>query len=197
VGGLDFSPGAARLAFALSLRVQQQHVQQPCHRSHTMRTEQQQRTARERVARTRSRARTVASAAVPCRMADVASACRRTTRASQQPPSLAEEQAESTCSAMQPHTPSAVLLLSSASRGKRQLLILPPSAVSSCLSPMEHNEQRSDNPIACTLERGQVVPRDAHNCWLAALPLLACGQSTLTRCAVRCAFLLLCCCIGC
>src|SRR5680860_1158943 len=58
-----------------------------------MRTEQQQRAVRERVARTRSRARTVASAVVPCRMADVASACRRTTRASQQPLSLAEEQA--------------------------------------------------------------------------------------------------------
>src|SRR5680860_716269 len=120
-----------------------------------MRTEQQQRAARERVACTRSRARTVASAALPCSMAEAAIACRRSTRASQQPPSLAEEQAQSTYSAMQPHTPSAVLLLSSASRGKRQLLILPLSAASSCLSPLQHNEQRSDNPIACTLERGQ------------------------------------------
>src|SRR5680860_1732410 len=123
-------------------------------------------------------------------MADAASACRRSTRASQQPLSLAEEQAALTLSAVQPLTPSAMLLLSSASRGKRQLLILPLSAASSCLSPMEHNEQRSDNHIACTLERGQAVPRDAHNSWLAALPLLACGQPTLTRCALRCAFLL-------
>src|SRR5680860_857591 len=56
--------------------------------------------------------RTVASTAVSCRMADVASACRRTTRASQQPLSLAEEQAASALSLLEQRDVAAALRLS-------------------------------------------------------------------------------------
>src|SRR5680860_1852073 len=56
--------------------------------------------------------RTVASTALRCRMADAASACRRTTRASQQPLSLAEEQAAATLSALEQRDVAAALRLS-------------------------------------------------------------------------------------
>ena len=64
---------------------------------------------------------TAASAAVLLRMAAAPSAARRSTRASQQPLSFAEEQSESICSAVQLHALSEVLLLSPAAPAGREV----------------------------------------------------------------------------
>jgi len=90
-------------------------------------------------------------------MAAAAASARRSMRASLQPLSLAEEQAESTCSAVQLHTLSAALLLSSTIRGNSRLANLPLSAASSRLRAKLHMEHRSVGHAAHTLMRAYDV----------------------------------------
>src|SRR4051794_11706398 len=77
-----------------------------------MRIEPQHSTVREPAARTRSHARMPAFAATSLRMADSASPARRSARASQQPLSLAEEQAASALSLLEQRDVAAALRLS-------------------------------------------------------------------------------------
>lgn len=104
-----------------------------------------------------SHACAAASAALLLRMAAAPSSARRSTRASQQPLSLAEEQAESICSAVQLHTPSEVLRLFSTSRGNRRLANLDLFAEFSGLGAKQHHEHRSAGHAAHTLVRAHDV----------------------------------------
>jgi len=104
-----------------------------------------------------SHAHTAASAALLLRMTSAPSSARRSTRTSQQPLSLAEEQAESIGSAVQLHTLSTALLLSSTIRGNRRLANLDLFAEFSGLGAKQHHEHRSAGDAAYTLVRDHDV----------------------------------------